>query len=130
MAQVERDVAARPGPEAGFERPNLDSDFVEPETEIERQLAAFWAELLGISEIGVEDNFFDLGGHSLIAVRLFAKVKAAYAVDFPISILFEAPTIPSPISPPPKTSNCRASPTPAEIQSHVLAVFALCTADA
>ena len=42
---------------------------------------------------GIADNFFDLGGHSLIAVRLFAKVKSAFAVDFPISILFEAPTI-------------------------------------
>lgn len=94
MAQVETDaIAARPGSDAGFERPNLESEFVAPENEIERQLASFWVDLLGISEIGVEDNFFDLGGHSLIAVRLFAKVKAEYSVDFPISILFEAPTI-------------------------------------
>jgi len=78
---------------ASFERPDLDSEFAEPETPIEKKLVDFWAELLGVSEIGIDDNFFDLGGHSLIAVRLFAKVKAAYAVDFPISILFEAPTI-------------------------------------
>lgn len=93
IAQIDADAAVRPRSEGGFERPELDSDFVEPETEIERTLAAFWSELLGISKIGVEDNFFDLGGHSLIAVRLFAKVKAAFSVDFPISILFEAPTI-------------------------------------
>jgi thioesterase domain-containing protein len=43
----------------------------------------------------VRDNFFDLGGHSLIAVRLFARIKKTYQVDFPISILFEAPTIES-----------------------------------
>ena len=43
--------------------------------------------------MGVEDSFFDLGGHSLIAVRLFATVKREFAVDFPISVLFEAPTI-------------------------------------
>jgi hypothetical protein len=43
--------------------------------------------------VGVEDSFFDLGGHSLIAVRLFAMVKKAFRVEFPISILFEAPTI-------------------------------------
>ena len=41
----------------------------------------------------MQDSFFDLGGHSLIAVRLFAKVKKMFSVDFPISILFEAPTI-------------------------------------
>jgi hypothetical protein len=41
----------------------------------------------------VQDSFFDLGGHSLIAVRLFAMIKKAYRVEFPISVLFEAPTI-------------------------------------
>ena len=65
----------------------------DPEGEIERRLAGFWADLLGIGRIGAEDNFFELGGHSLIAVRLFAKIKAAYSVDFPISVLFEAPTV-------------------------------------
>ncbi len=76
-----------------FERPQLEGDFVAPENEIERQLATFWEELLGVQNVGVEDSFFDLGGHSLIAVRLFAKVKKAFRVDFPISVLFEAPTI-------------------------------------
>ena len=41
----------------------------------------------------MQDNFFDLGGHSLIAVRLFARVKKVFSVEFPISVLFEAPTI-------------------------------------
>jgi acyl transferase domain-containing protein/thioesterase domain-containing protein/acyl carrier protein len=76
-----------------FDRPQLDSDFVEPANDIERRLAGFWQELLGVSKVGVEDSFFDLGGHSLIAVRLFAMVKKAFHVDFPISVLFEAPTI-------------------------------------
>lgn len=76
-----------------FERPKLDSDFVAPETEVEKRLAVFWQELLGLDSVGVEDSFFDLGGHSLIAVRLFAKVRKAFQVDFPISVLFEAPTI-------------------------------------
>lgn len=60
---------------------------------IERTLAGFWRELLGVRTVGVRDNFFDLGGHSLIAVRLFARIKKAYHVEFPISLLFEAPTI-------------------------------------
>jgi len=76
-----------------FQRPELDSDYEEPANEIERRLAAMWQALLGVDQIGVNDSFFDLGGHSLIAVRLFAQVKKAWSVDFPISVLFEAPTI-------------------------------------
>ena len=64
-----------------------------PRDDIERTLAGFWEELLGVESVGIEDNFFDLGGHSLVAVRLFAKIKKAYRVDYPISVLFEAPTI-------------------------------------
>lgn len=76
-----------------FERPNLDSDYVAPRNDVERMLVAMWEELLGVQGVGVEDSFFDLGGHSLIAVRLFARVKKTWAVDFPISVLFEAPTV-------------------------------------
>lgn len=76
-----------------FSRPELDSDFVEPRDDIERKLVAIWEELLGVDQVGVQDSFFDLGGHSLVAVRLFAKIKQAFNVDYPISILFEAPTV-------------------------------------
>ncbi|PCK09020.1 MAG: polyketide synthase [Alteromonadaceae bacterium] len=76
-----------------FARPELDNDYVEPSDDIERTLVGFWEELLGVDQVGVEDSFFDLGGHSLVAVRLFAKIQQAYDVDYPISILFEAPTI-------------------------------------
>jgi acyl transferase domain-containing protein len=82
-----------PSAAAGLDRPNVDSEFIAPRTDIERALAGFWSELLGIEKIGVADSFFDLGGHSLVAVRLFRMIKKAYAVDFPISVLFEAPTI-------------------------------------
>ncbi|MBO9464102.1 SDR family NAD(P)-dependent oxidoreductase [Tropicibacter sp. R15_0] len=84
---------AEAGETQKFDRPELEGDYVAPENEIERQLATFWEELLGVQNVGVEDSFFDLGGHSLIAVRLFAKVKKAFRIDFPISVLFEAPTI-------------------------------------
>jgi thioesterase domain-containing protein/acyl carrier protein len=76
-----------------FARPDLDSDYLEPRNDIERTLVGFWQDLLGVGQVGVEDDFFALGGHSLIAVRLFAMVKKAFRVDFPISVLFEAPTI-------------------------------------
>jgi len=76
-----------------FARPELDSGYSAPEGVIETRLAGFWAELLGVDQIGTDDNFFDLGGHSLVAVRLFARIRKAWNVDFPISVLFDAPTI-------------------------------------
>ncbi|MBX3272370.1 MAG: SDR family NAD(P)-dependent oxidoreductase [Sandaracinaceae bacterium] len=85
--------SARGGEGIKLARPDLDSEYVEARDEVERTLVGFWQELLGVDAIGVEDSFFDLGGHSLIAVRLFAKVKKAYEVEFPISVLFEAPTV-------------------------------------
>ncbi|MHA6326926.1 type I polyketide synthase [Roseivivax sp. CAU 1753] len=88
------DLAARPATRMqGFDRPVLDDDFAAPETDIEKRLAGFWEELLGVRNVGIDDSFFDLGGHSLIAVRLFSMVKKTWRVEFPISILFEAPTI-------------------------------------
>lgn len=94
IAQADRGLTRETG-EGGIElaRPDLDSEFVAPRDEVERTLVGFWQDLLGIDTVGVQDSFFDLGGHSLIAVRLFAKVKKAYQIDFPISVLFEAPTI-------------------------------------
>ena len=76
-----------------FARPQLDSDFIAPRNAIEETLAGFWRSLLGVAQVGVEDSFFDLGGHSLIAVRLFAQINKAFGLQFPISVLFEAPTI-------------------------------------
>lgn len=79
--------------EGGFERPDLDSDFVAPAPGIQSELAAIWSDLLGIAQVGAADSFFDLGGHSLIAVRMFGQVRKTFDVDLPISTLFEAPTI-------------------------------------
>lgn len=93
VAQVELAAEQSSGDGARFGRPELDSEYVEPRDELERTLVGFWEELLGIDRVGVQDSFFDLGGHSLIAVRLFARIKKAYQVEFPISVLFEAPTI-------------------------------------
>ncbi|PZQ51495.1 MAG: polyketide synthase [Rhodovulum sulfidophilum] len=80
-------------PPKGFDRPALDSAFVAPRDPLEARLADFWRGLLGVAEVGVEDSFFDLGGHSLIAARLFVMIRKEWGVDLPISALFEAPTI-------------------------------------
>jgi thioesterase domain-containing protein len=77
----------------GFARPELETAYVAPRTSVEQTLAGYWADLLGVAQVGVEDDFFALGGHSLIAVRLFAMIRRQWKIDFPISVLFEAPTI-------------------------------------
>jgi thioesterase domain-containing protein/NAD(P)-dependent dehydrogenase (short-subunit alcohol dehydrogenase family)/acyl carrier protein len=76
-----------------FARPNLSTTFVAPRDEVERELAAMWQEMLGVARVGIHDDFFELGGQSLVAVRMFGKIRDRYHVDLPLSTLFEAPTI-------------------------------------
>ncbi|MHB9133119.1 MAG: non-ribosomal peptide synthetase [Armatimonadota bacterium] len=64
-----------------------------PRDALELQLTRIWEELLGVSPIGIHDNFFDLGGYSLLAVRLFARVTKVCGVSLPLISLFDAPTI-------------------------------------
>jgi amino acid adenylation domain-containing protein len=64
-----------------------------PRTDTERQLAAIWSRLLNIEEVGVDESFFDLGGHSLMAVRLFAEIERKLRVRLPLSSLFENATV-------------------------------------
>ncbi|MEY4577090.1 MAG: hypothetical protein RL701_1793, partial [Pseudomonadota bacterium] len=78
---------------ASFARPELTSAFEAPATPSEVALAELWSELLGVAQIGVHDDFFELGGNSLVAVRLFAAIKKRFRVSLPLSSLFEAPTI-------------------------------------
>ncbi len=92
IAQAGQTAAAVEEAQA-FERPQLDTDYVAPRNPVEEELAKLFAALLGVSQVGIEDSFFDLGGHSLIAVRLFAQVKRAFGVEFPLSVLFEAPSV-------------------------------------
>jgi thioesterase domain-containing protein/acyl carrier protein len=60
---------------------------------VESVLAAWWQELLGVEKPGLDDDFFGVGGHSLAAVRLFAKIKKTYGVDLELAILFDARTV-------------------------------------
>ena len=81
------------GGTGGFSRPDLDSAYEEPETDSEKLLARIWSELLGVRQIGVNDDFFQLGGHSLHAVRLFVAIGKQYGISLPLSTLFEKPSI-------------------------------------
>lgn len=63
--------------------------------DFERKLVAIWQQILGLEQIGLNDNFFDLGGNSLIALQLIAKIKKTFRAQVSVITLFEAPTITS-----------------------------------
>ncbi len=67
--------------------------YVAPITEIEKQLATIWSEVLTHEKVGTHSNFFELGGHSLLAIRLIAKMNTALQQEFVVSQLFQFPTI-------------------------------------
>ena len=60
---------------------------------LEERLSAIWRELLGVAQVGPDDDFFDLGGHSLIAIRLMTRIKRDFGVRFDLSAIFEASTV-------------------------------------
>ena len=72
---------------------NPSDTFVEPRNNLEKQLAAIWGEVLSMDRVGVRDNFFERGGHSLLAAQIVARVRDVFQVELPLVGLFEAPTI-------------------------------------
>jgi len=68
---------------------------VAPRTATERTMADIWRRLLGLASVGVTDNFFDVGGHSLIAVRLVNELRRAFSLEIPLPTVLEHPTIAS-----------------------------------
>ena len=64
-----------------------------PPSPVEKQVAEIWARLLGVERIGTRDNFFDLGGHSLLVTQLVARVYDVFQVSIPLRSIFEKPTI-------------------------------------
>jgi phthiocerol/phenolphthiocerol synthesis type-I polyketide synthase E len=78
---------------AVYDRPSLTNEYSAPEDDLEVQLAAIWQELLGIKSIGTQDDFFELGGQSLLAAGLFAQIERRLHRKIPLATIFEAPTI-------------------------------------
>jgi amino acid adenylation domain-containing protein len=64
-----------------------------PRNAIEEQLVRIWEKLLGVPSIGVTDNFFDMGGHSLLAMRLFSEMEKVFQKNLPVSLIFKEDTI-------------------------------------
>jgi amino acid adenylation domain-containing protein len=81
------DLAALPVPEASPDA------YVAPRNPVERRIAVILAPLLGVEEVSVEDNFFMLGGHSLLGTQLIARLRSTFGVEVTLRSLFESPTV-------------------------------------
>jgi amino acid adenylation domain-containing protein len=84
------DRAALPAP--GGERVGQ-RVYVAPRTASEETLAGIWSEVLGLERVGVEDSFFDLGGHSLLGVQVISRISEAFGIELPLRQIFAEPTV-------------------------------------
>ncbi|VEN73028.1 hypothetical protein EPICR_100074 [Candidatus Desulfarcum epimagneticum] len=80
-------------PEPDMSRPDGEKTFQAPRSPLEKTLAEVWSKVLKIEKIGIHDNFFDLGGHSLLGVRLVAEIEKATGKPLPIKALFKFSTV-------------------------------------
>ena len=74
-------------------RPLLQTAYVQPSNELEQGLAQVWSDFLGIDPIGIDDNLFELGGDSLLAIQLLAKVRGIYGAELHPAEFFKQPTV-------------------------------------
>jgi arthrofactin-type cyclic lipopeptide synthetase C len=86
--KIDRRALPRPSGGAAADEPSA-----EPSTPIEEMIAAAWREALQVDRLGLHDNFFDVGGHSLLAAKVVSLVRTQMNVDLTIVDLFQAPTI-------------------------------------
>jgi amino acid adenylation domain-containing protein len=95
--------APSPSPEPELILPQFDdlddldegweTEYAPPRTPLETRLAEIWAEHLPVERVGIDDDFFDIGGHSLLANQVISRVQQEFQVDLPLRRLFEAPTV-------------------------------------
>lgn len=88
IASERMDVAT-----SGYPRPELGHEYAAPRNDAEQTLAVIWQEVLGIRQVGVHDSFFDLGGESLLATQLIARINHAFSVDLSLRRVIETPTV-------------------------------------
>ncbi|HEY6738628.1 MAG TPA: phosphopantetheine-binding protein, partial [Actinopolymorphaceae bacterium] len=69
------------------------SDQAPPRNELEQKLVQVWKDVLGVDHVGVDDDFFELGGNSLVAVQLIASIRKVVKVKLPMRSLFDTPTV-------------------------------------
>jgi acyl carrier protein len=87
------DRKALPAPEA--QRVEAEAAYVAPRSPVEETLAGIWSEVLGIERVGVTDDFFALGGHSLSAARILSRVRDSLGANLSLAVIFESPTVES-----------------------------------
>ncbi len=80
-------------PQADNLRPELETAYISPRNEIERIVADIWQKILKVEKVGIQDNFFDLGGHSLNMLQVYSKLRELFKADLAITDLFKYPTI-------------------------------------
>jgi amino acid adenylation domain-containing protein/FkbH-like protein len=85
------DRNALPGP--GSTRPELEQAFVGPRNPSEQALAQIWSEVLGVRPVGVHDNFFDLGGESLLAIQAISRIREHFKIEISLAAFFAKPTL-------------------------------------
>jgi acyl carrier protein len=85
------DRGALPDPDG--ERPALSTAYALPRNETEKSLVQIWEEVLDVRPIGIQDKFFDLGGHSLSATRVVSRVIKQFELDISLQSLFRSPTV-------------------------------------
>ncbi|MGB8507277.1 MAG: amino acid adenylation domain-containing protein [Pyrinomonadaceae bacterium] len=85
------DRQALPAPEG--HRAELSEAFISPTTPVEEVLAEIWADVLELDHIGINDNFFDIGGHSLLAMMVISRVRETLEIEPPLRTMFESPTV-------------------------------------
>ncbi|MCD6571340.1 MAG: amino acid adenylation domain-containing protein, partial [Deltaproteobacteria bacterium] len=74
-------------------RPDTGIEYVAPRDDTEQIIADIWKEVLGLDRVGIYDNFFDLGGHSLKVTQVVSRIKKKIGIDLPVRSVFEEPTI-------------------------------------
>jgi oxalate---CoA ligase len=74
-------------------QPEMKADYAAPRNSTEEVLANLWAKFFGLNQVSIHDDFFDLGGDSLLAAPLFARLEKVFGKSLPLGIIFEAPTV-------------------------------------
>jgi amino acid adenylation domain-containing protein len=93
LSQAERRQVDRPAPSAAASHPAPEAAYLAPRDAVEIEVARIWEDLLDRRPIGVRDGFFAGGGHSLLAVRLLARIEARFGRRLPLAALFREPTV-------------------------------------
>jgi acyl carrier protein len=71
----------------------MSAEYVAPRNETEEMLAAMWQELIGLDRMGINENFFEIGGNSILALKLIHKINDFFQIEIPLRQLFDTPTV-------------------------------------